>query len=382
MSESFKETIPCIKITQPIGEFYMGSINSKLLKKITYSDVRRIEKEERGFESYLGIQRPLNKKRVKEIQQYVTTPDACFPTAIILSINSSCATFKETNNTMTLTSYTDEEYPERNIGLHNIAKVIDGQHRIEGLSEYEGDDFDVNVSIFIDIDVAEEAYLFSTINLAQTKVNKSLVYDLYDLAKTRSPQKTCHNIAVTLDKNENSPFFERIKRLGSATEGRFNETITQAAFVEALMKYISPDPVNDRALYLKGKKPSLEKDIKKLEKYIFRNLFIEEKDLDIVDIVWNYFDAVKRRWPEAWDYQGRGIMLNKTNGFKALMRFLQPIYLRLTSPGNIPTIDEFLSVLNKIDMQDRDFDIDIYKPGSSGESKLYNDFIEKSKLKK
>ncbi len=51
--------IKCIKIKQPIGEFYIGSINSKHLKEITFSDVRRMEGE-RGFESYLGIQRPLS----------------------------------------------------------------------------------------------------------------------------------------------------------------------------------------------------------------------------------------------------------------------------------------------------------------------------------
>ena len=69
----------------------------------------------------------------------------------------------------------------------------------------------------------------------------SQAYDLYDLAKARSPQKVCHNIAVALDQNTKSPFYQRIKRLGVATEGRFNETLTQATFIESLMPYNPKD---------------------------------------------------------------------------------------------------------------------------------------------
>ena len=50
-------------------------------------------------------------------------------------------------------------------------------------------------------------------------------------------------------------------------------------------------------------------------------MMIEEKDVEITDILWNYFDAVRQKWPEAWRATGQGIILNKTNGFRGLMRF-------------------------------------------------------------
>ena len=166
----------------------------------------------------MGIQRPRNEKRVKEIAKYVGTADACFPTAVILAVDGNCATYDENSKELTLQPYLDPADGEKPINYGEIANVLDGQHRIEGLKESGfNNEFDINVSIFIDIDIANQAYLFSTINLAQTKVNKSLVYDLFDLAKKRSPQKTCHNIAVALDKTSGSPFYERIKRLGVAT---------------------------------------------------------------------------------------------------------------------------------------------------------------------
>jgi DGQHR domain-containing protein len=205
--------------------------------------------------------------------------------------------------------------------------------------------------------MAEEGYIFSTVNLAQTKVNRSLAYDLFDLARSKSPQKLCHNVAVALDQNQGSPFHQRIKRLGVATEGRFNETLTQATFVEALMGYISDNPIQDRDLYMRGKTPTRagEEESKRL---IFRNMMVDNRDLQIADIVWNYFDAVRSKWPEAWNSTGRGLILNKTNGFRALMRLLRPAYLDLVRPGETATKQQFDNLFARIHMRDDEFTTD------------------------
>ncbi len=376
MGEAKQLVFPCIKVTQPIGTFYLGSIAAKDLTEITSVDVRRIEGE-RGFETYLGIQRPLNPARVRELSTYVNSPDACFPTGVILAVRGNCAFFNEANGTMILKPYFDAEDQADNIDYSQIAQVIDGQHRIEGLRNFNGRPFDINVSIFVDMDIADQAYLFSSVNLAQTKVNRSLVYDLFELARTRSPQKTCHEMAIGLDKHERSPFYERIKRLGVSTEGRFGETITQATFVQAVMVYISTDPMKDRNLYMQGKKPPLA-SLEELQKVIFRNMFIQEKDLEITDVIWNFFDAVKARWPVAWDFSGRGLMLNKTNGFRALMRYLRPAYLHIGQPGNLPKVEDFLLILQSIDLKDDDFTIERFFPGTSGESLLFKTLKSKS----
>lgn len=361
--------IPAIKVQQPIGSFYIGSIDSELLVKITSSDVRRMI-QEREIETYLGVQRPLSNRRVKELREYVKTVDACFPTAVILAVSGRCAAYDETARELVLSNDVDPENNEEPILSIQIARVLDGQHRIEGLRDYKGEPFQVNLSIFIDIDIESQAYIFSTVNLAQTKVNKSLVYDLFDLANSRSPQKTAHNIAVALDQNLKSPFYKRIKRLGVATEGRFYETITQATFVEALLPYISANPQKDRDDYLRKRVPpsALPGEAKI---FIFREMFLKGEDLKIIDVIWNYFDAVKARWPTAWNYSGTGLMLNRTNGFKALMRVLRPAYLRLSASTEIPTTEQFLELFQRFNVTDDHFTIDTYKPGTSGEAALY-----------
>jgi DGQHR domain-containing protein len=372
-------SISVLTVKQPIGDFYIGVLDARILCEITDFDVRRLIRE-RDFERYLGIQRPLDKSRVKEIREYVNTTDASFPTGVILSVRGDCAAYNDGQKILTLSNFIDPENPERNVYYRQIAKVIDGQHRIEGLKGATNMPFEVNVVVFVDIDVAEEAYIFSTVNLAQTKVNRSLALDLYDLATKKSPQKFCHNTAVALDQNEKSALYHRIKRLGVATEGRFNETITQANFVDSLMRYISRDPMRDRDIYLNNGIPP-KAATEESRDLIFRNMLIDNRDLEIVDILWNYFDAVRSRWGEAWHSTRRGDMLNRSNGFRALMRFLKPCYLAsVKRVGEVPSRDRFVEIFRGIDLEDGAFNTKTYEPGSSGEGALFRDLVRLSHL--
>ena len=80
-------------------------------------------------------------------------------------------------------------------------------------------------------------------------------------------------MAVALTKYNGGPFYGRIKRLGIATQGRLRETLTQSTFVEALLRYITPDARPDRDLVLRGKKLH-HADQETLEKLPLRNLLL------------------------------------------------------------------------------------------------------------
>ena len=366
--------IRALRAQQPIGDLYIGSVPSEILIRITDFDVRRVIQDERDVEKYLGIQRPLDNKRVKSLQQYVNFADATFPTACILAVDSEYTDFDQETGTLTLRNYREgDDLPTR--AIRYIARVLDGQHRIAGLWNYDGPPFDVPVVFFVGADIAEQANIFSTVNLEQNKVGKSLAYDLFALAKSRSPQRLCHEIAVAFDADEKSPFFHRIKRLGIATPGRYNETISQAQFVEGLLNHISRDPKQDRDVLLRGRNLSLP-DARELERYIFRKMFVEERDLDIAKSIDAYFRAVQERWPEAWKYTARGAVLSKTNGFRALMRLLRPLYHSLYGHDQVIRKDDVLSVLNRSEFTDEHFTTENYDPGTSGETQLFHDLRE------
>lgn len=383
-------TIQAQKVTQPLGEFLIASIKPRDLLDISFADVRRME--ERDVERYLGIQRPLVKKRVKEIKEYIKGPDAAFPTSIILAIDSRCAEYDEESQILKIYAYTPEgELDEENIEYEKVAKILDGQHRIAAFLDENDNfsfdfkyDFELNISIFIGIDLSEQANIFATVNLAQTKVNRSLVYDLQDLAKTRSPHKTCHLIAVALDRDENSSLYHRIKRLGVATPGRVYEPLTQAVVVESLVKFISTDPLKDRRELMAGKKLLIPSK-KELLKCPFRALFVSEEDKAIYKILFNYFHAVSKRWPKAWnEVQPKGNLLPKSNSFRALMKFLKDdIYIKLVGEeniGDIPTSEDFLKRLRGVKIEDDDFTTRNFAPGSGGQSKFYK--LLKGEIKK
>lgn len=371
-------SIPVFKAEQPIGSFFVGVMPAVDLLTICEFDYRRI-RENDGYKDFLGIQRQLKSDRVSAIQKYINTSDATFPTSVVVSVDDRCATIIPDKgwSTLEISEYVDEESPEMSILLENSTSIIDGQHRLKAFEgDWRPDTFDVSVSFFIGVDDATEATIFSTVNLAQTKVNKSLVYDLFSLEKTRSPERTCHEIAVAMDKLEASPFFEKIKRLGTSTEGRVDETLSQATFVRGLLPFITNDPVSDRDV---GKRFGFwdPAPARRERQQFLRPYFAANKDERILAIMMNYFGAVRERWPLAWEGKIDGGMLNKTNGYNALMRFLREVYHEISTEDlSIIEKDGFLDVFSRFDVDEESFTVDNYSPGSSGASALYRTLLD------
>lgn len=366
-----KIRIKALEIEQPIGKFYCGVIDAKILREITYSDVRRLKDDEsRELDDFIGIQRPLSESRVKQIIKYVSGVDATFPNSIIISINEKDADWDEEKSEFII-SYEDDSQKS------NLAKVLDGQHRIAGFDgsndsffndENRETPFQLLVTIFVDADISTQANIFATVNLAQTKVNRSLVYDLESLAIARSPEKTAHDIAVLLNREE-GPFHKRIKRLGVATPNVKNELLTQAAFVQNLLKLITHDEKEDRNYYLaksKGVKGHSKYELNKTKeedfiKYPFRKSFLNSKDSVIAMNMHNYFSAVSELWPRAWDKQNKSSSLNKTIGFIALIRILRDILQEVAKYDGIDeerilTQEQFYEILDGGVLEESEFE--------------------------
>jgi len=359
-----------LKVSQPIGEFYCCVMSARELHKISYSDIRSLNQEqssEDGIDTYLGIQRELNKSRVKKIREYVSSVDATFPNSIIISVKGKYVTIE--NGIFNIDYEKDQE--------GKIAKILDGQHRLAGFDESRFEfnkddqgpsDFELLVTIFVEADLHTQAQVFTMVNQNQTKVNKSLVYDLESLALARSPYKTAHQVAVLLNSRESSPFFRRIKRLGVKTYGIENELLTQAAFVDNLIKLISKKASLDRDILLGKVKRFLgiknttmpDQTKQDFSRFIFRKNFLESDDASIAANIHNYYSAIERKWPSSWSKHNKSSVLNKTVGLIATMRFLRDVYNQYIAENNsklgvVITSDEYFTILSSIHLEESFF---------------------------
>lgn len=289
-----------IEVQQPIGTFYLCSIPAPFLLKVVKSTSRSDDPK--------AVQREKSPGRIKDIGAYCSDPDAVFPTPIVVSVSSSDVRLDEEKHLVVI--------PEDK-GI--IGNVIDGQHRLWGIECSEhSENFQLPVVLMFDLTVAEEAYIFSTINSNQRKVDPSLIYDLFDVSAYRSPQKTAHEIARVMNSSSSSPFYNRLKMLGKKTADQEMATLSQGTFAKSILMLISKKPDVDARKLKNGQK--LDDD----GKMPLRCFFVQQKDELLVRIFSNCFNALKEAFPSEWDNPNDNILW-KSTGFRAVMYALPNI---------------------------------------------------------
>jgi hypothetical protein len=88
------------------------------------------------------------------------------------------------------------------------------------------------------------------------------------------------------------------------------------------MPFISGEPTIDRDVLKRGNKLP-QPTVLEIDRHPLRPFFVNGQDLKIADVLFRYFSAVRDKWPEAWNANEKGLILNRTNGFRALMRALR-----------------------------------------------------------
>lgn len=297
--------IPLLEVQQPIGSFYLSVLPADFL--ITHTKRRQ---REYSIERQIafGIQRRLDEKRVRNIEVYTSDPEATFPTPVILSISGD-----------------DFEYSIRNGALEFdeddfVAEIVDGQHRLEGLSRSPyASQFSLPIVVLFDLTEQEKAYLFSTVNSNQQKVNPSLIYDLFSVSEGRSPFKTAHDMARALNTDQKSPYLGRLKMLGRKSSE--DETLSQGTFVNSLLPLISRDPKRDLI--------DEKNHVKLIDDPMipFRYSYINNEDQFIYKVLLNYFKAISSVYNIEWNAPNQYI-ISKSTGCGGMMYALRKIALR------------------------------------------------------
>ncbi|MBK6642419.1 MAG: DGQHR domain-containing protein [Bacteroidetes bacterium] len=129
----------------------------------------------------------------------------------------------------------------------SASQIIDGQHRLAGLSEAIKDndkigDQEILVTFCIGLTTREAALIFVNINSEQKPVPKSLIYDLFGEMddNTNHAINRATDIAEDLNDNEESAYYGAIKFPGKA---RGVGIIDLSAVVTSLKKHLEPEGV-------------------------------------------------------------------------------------------------------------------------------------------
>jgi DGQHR domain-containing protein len=175
-------------------------IRARDLVQISYASVRNRDDE-------IGaVQRLLNPRRIDSIKDF-TLKGGDYPNCIILN-------WVDDKHTLTIDKDTIL-VPIKD----RVAQIIDGQHRVEGIREAikskpEIGKLEIPVAFYQHLSTQECADIFLSINTEQKPVQRSLVFDLYDVASAHVVDPAAvraRDIATRLNEQDASPFKELIR---------------------------------------------------------------------------------------------------------------------------------------------------------------------------
>jgi DGQHR domain-containing protein len=248
-------TVPAHKVRQFGVEFYQTSFTSEDIQKLvkfevlSYSGAEEGEKkrktvktsainwellEKRIGQSEAAFQRPMIRKKIRELVQYYldckeSQKLPAIPGAVIM-ITEKKLNFSPLGKNPNLGMLQIPEEP-------GILRCLDGQHRLLALSAQMERDLEIDVPavLFDSLDARQTVELFVTINAKHTRLNPS---HLISLAGRRlyadSHQALAHDIIRHLNEEESSPLKGEIKILGVG-KGR----VSQASLAEEMVDLFS-----------------------------------------------------------------------------------------------------------------------------------------------
>jgi DGQHR domain-containing protein len=236
-------TIPAHKIRQFGVEFFQTSFTSGDIQRLVRFEVlsysvevmeekkRKTPKtsavnwemlERRIAQSEAAFQRPVIRKKIRElVQYYMDCQEAqnlpAIPGAVIM-ITERRLGFAPIGKNPSLGMLEIPEEP-------GILRCLDGQHRLLALSAKTDREIDIDVPavLFDTLDPRQTVELFVTINAKHTKLNPSHLISLSGRRLYTDPhQALAHDIIRRLNEEEDSPLKGEIKILGVGT-GRISQ---------------------------------------------------------------------------------------------------------------------------------------------------------------
>ncbi len=364
--------LPALRLKQPAGVFYATSIPAARLLDLCFTDRIRAIPSDDGYE-LKGSQRVLVDRRLREIARYLDTREAAFPNSIILAANyrsDNGAIEEDETLRWRIETVKDDGCVSLVIPTDTpLAAIIDGQHRLFGFTKAKNSRLAMPIlcTVFLDLPMPFQAYLFATINSTQKPVDRSQTYELFGYNVENepedewSPDKLAVFLARKLNTDPESPFCNRIlvsaendivmSRAEAHAAGRW--MVSMATVVGGIARLISTSPKED-ADFLRT---SSGIDRKKLamkgpkDRSPLRKLYLETRDKLLYVAVVNFFSsAFSLTEPDEQEGE-RESFLTKTVGVQALFDVMRELAASALKEKNFSQIwfSEKLQPLSDID---------------------------------
>lgn len=378
MDNSTNNKIIGFPIIQNQQDFVIGKFSIEQIFKFTRYTTRILNSfDENGKPLYNEeIQREIESPRAHKIADFlIEDPEATFPTNIVLHIPTE-AIEEQIEHTGLITNFIEIKIKQKVFDELNkkdgdvYITIIDGQHRIKGIEialsrikeEIETmfktqrkspnadlekklearlqrlkdlNNIELVVSFFIDKTIEYQAMIFSTINRTQKRVSQSLVYDLFGLDTTDTPQKTAIQVIIALNGHPASPFYNRIKFYGGTYSSENSPPLTQAAMAKSIVDLISENLRESERDRNRSRKELLKRSPSSQKVLPFRNYYANNQDSVISDILFYYFSAIRLTFIDSttnisyWDLRQSNPkpynILQTTVGYDTLLKIMVEI---------------------------------------------------------
>ena len=339
-----------LRVSQPIGTFYITALPARLLLDVAYSDAMQAVAQTDGS-GYIveGTQRLPNPKRLPQIAGYIDRVDAAFPNSLILAANFRQDTgFLEDDDQ----EQESEPFKRRRWDVvqsggelilviptgEKLAAIIDGQHRLFAFADVQNParlDMQLVCAVFLELTKPYQAQLFATINSTQKPVDKSLTYELfgYNISDDTEDHWTPDKLAVLLTRklgtDARSPLCGRIivsprrdSALSNLSQG-VDWKVSTAAVAEGIMRLFTSDPKRDSD-FLLSPTPKVRSALRneRRDRSPFRELYLTGNDSLIFTAVMNFLNVCNEIF---WTGVKPNSFITRTVGIQALFDVLRDL---------------------------------------------------------
>jgi DGQHR domain-containing protein len=316
--------LPALEIRQGQRRLYQFAIDGKRLPEVT--TVSRIHRDDEGHIG--GYQRPEVLRHVKAIRTYLESPGALMPNALVVAFDtrvrfvpSADAPGDADTRVGTLIIPIDPSLSEPD----KPGWVVDGQQRSAAIRDADVERFPIPVVGFITDDLREQRAQFILVNSTRP-LPKGLIHELLPSTEGALP-------AALARKRYPATLVEALNYVpGSPMEGAIRTTTMPTGRIKdnSVLKMLE-NSITDGALY-RFRDPATG----------------DGNSSKMLETLWNFWWAVRRTWPEAWELPPRKSRLVHGVGIVALGFVMDDITDRLSSGDDVPSDATFQTELESL----------------------------------